>query len=185
MRILLLLSALCCLLFGGVPRAAAKEIEVIDVRGQIVGEFYFVDADVRIELGDDAEDAVESGVPLQFDFDFEVRRPRRLLWDSKILTQRRTARLERHALANKYVVTDLVTHQRVAHGSMAEALEALGRLSAITLGRVEALVQEPGLRGRLRAQLDIEALPAPMRPVAYVSPAWHMKSKWYEWEISQ
>ena len=184
MRMPLLMFALSCLLLGSAPRVLAEEIDVTSVRGKVIGEFYFVDAEVSLELGTDAEDAVESGVPLQFVFDFEVRRPRRLLWDRKILTQRRSVRLERHALANKYVVTDLVTHQRAVHGSMTEALDALGRLSAITLGTAKALVEEPALRGRLRAQLDIEALPAPMRPIAYLSPAWHMKSKWFVWEVS-
>ena len=36
----------------------------------------------------------------------------------------------------------------------------------------------------IRAKLDIEALPAPLRPVAYVSPSWRMSSGWYEWNLA-
>ena len=28
---------------------------------------------------------------------------------------------------------------------------------------------------------EIEALPAPLRPIAYVSPSWRLSSGWYEW----
>ena len=36
---------------------------------------------------------------------------------------------------------------------------------------------------RLQASLDIEALPLPLRPLAYVSPSWHLSSEWYTWDL--
>ena len=131
--------------------AHADDIAVARVDGRTEGEFYLVDADVKIDLSLDARDALESGVPLEFAFDFEIHRPRRLMWDRRLLVQRRACKLERHALANKYVVTDLVTHQRRVHTSIDDALESLGRLTGITLGRSTELFAEPGLRGRMRA----------------------------------
>jgi Domain of unknown function (DUF4390) len=38
---------------------------------------------------------------------------------------------------------------------------------------------------RLRGSLDIEALPTPVRLLAYVSSAWDMDSEWYQWHLTQ
>jgi hypothetical protein len=175
---------LLCAILSGAPQSRADEIQVTRVTGKVGSDFYFVEASVHIELSADAEDALESGVPLQFSFDFQINRPRRFLWDQQLLALRRSCTLERHALANKYVVTDLVTRKRVVIASIRDALDALGQLTDVTIGKASELVNERGLTGRMRAQLDIEALPAPMRPIAYLSPSWHLKSAWREWVIS-
>ena len=48
----------------------------------------------------------------------------------------------------------------------------------------EHLIGDKGHRYvRLRALLDIESLPSPMRPLAYLSSLWRLKSDWYEWPI--
>jgi hypothetical protein len=38
---------------------------------------------------------------------------------------------------------------------------------------------------RLRGSLDIEALPTPVRLLAYVSSAWDMDTEWYKWQLTQ
>lgn len=165
--------------------AYADQILISRVSGKIVDDFYFIDADVHLELSEDARDAVESGVPLRFSFDFQVSRPRRLMWDQQILALRRSYQLERHALANKYVVTDLVAQRRAVLTSIDDALEELGRLRNITIGKANDLLPKYALHGRMQAQLDIEALPAPLRPIAYLSPSWHLKSSWHNWLLSR
>jgi Domain of unknown function (DUF4390) len=163
----------------------ADQILINRVSGKIVDGFYFIDADVHLELSEDARDAVESGVPLRFSFDFQVSRPRQFMWDQQILALRRSCQLERHALANKYVVTDLVSQRRAVLTSIDDALEELGRLRNITVGKTHELLLKNALHGRLRAQLDIEALPAPLRPIAYLSPSWHLKSSWHNWLLTR
>ena len=47
-----------------------------------------------------------------------------------------------------------------------------GNVSTYTLGLNEVYV-------------DIEALPAPLRPVAYLSSPWRLTSEWYEWPLER
>jgi len=164
--------------------AQAADIEILDVRGQSRDGFYFMDLDARIPLTPDMQDAVESGVPLRFVFDVQLLRTRRYVWDARLLVLRRAMRLERHALAGKYVVHDEVSQQRQVLASLPDALEALGQLREVTLAELDALPTDLPLRGRVRAKLDIEGLPAPMRPVAYLSPSWYLGSGWYTWEVT-
>lgn len=161
----------------------AHQMLVTWVSGKVVDGFYFVDADVQIELSDDVRDAVKSGVPLRFAFDFQVIRPRGLMWNEEVLALRRSYTLQRHALANKYVVTDLVSQKRAVLTSVDDAVAELGRLRNINIGKAGLLMLEVALSGRLRGRLEIEALPAPLRPIAYLSPSWHLKSPWHEWTI--
>ena len=32
-------------------------------------------------------------------------------------------------------------------------------------------------------ELDVEALPPPLRPIAYTSGAWRLNSDWHKWDI--
>lgn len=165
------------------PSACAGEIRIADVRGRFVEDAYTISADLELVLGDDVLEALENGVPLEFVFDLRVVHPRRLMWDREILSLRRSRRIERHALADKYVVTDDTTDQRAVFGSRGDALAALGRLVDIAVDSSTNLRAARPISARLRAQLDIEALPAPLRPIAYLSPSWHVSSDWFTWSV--
>jgi hypothetical protein len=45
------------------------------------------------------------------------------------------------------------------------------------------LVSDERYEGALRARLDIEALPAPLRVFAYLSDDWRLTSEWYTWPL--
>ena len=64
------------------------------------------------------------------------------------------------------------------------------RLAAMALEDVAVLAfgdMKDGRRYavRLRGRLDIEALPTPVRLLAYVSSAWDMDSDWYKWRLAR
>lgn len=179
-----------CLLLGmyaalAAPAARAGEIRFVEVQGRFADDAYVVSADLELMLGEDVLEALENGVPLEFVFDLRVVHPRRFLWDREILSLRRHRRIERHALADKYVVTDETTDKRAVFGSRGDALAALGRLADIPVVSSARLHAARPVNARLRAQLDVEALPAPLRPIAYLSPSWHMSSNWYTWSVME
>jgi len=39
--------------------------------------------------------------------------------------------------------------------------------------------------GMVKTALEIEALPLPLRPVAYLTPQWHLSSGWFEWPLTE
>ncbi len=164
-------------------RAWADEFAIDKVSGQLSEGFYYVNVDASIELAPTVREAVVSGVPLDFAFDFALCIPRKLLWDDCFLKLRRTYRLARHALAESFVVTDLVSERANSQSSLDEALDALGKLREVSIATEVALPSDRTAYGSLRARLDIEALPAPLRPIAYVSPSWHLKSERHEWKL--
>ena len=179
-RLLVLLLALWSSL-----SVLAKEIDILRLTDRREGGFYYLDLDADIEPGREVREAVASGIPLRFVFDVRVHRVRRYLWNEKMLELRRTILLERHALAGKYVVTDEASQQRQVASSLDDALIMLGRVRRMAIAREIELDPERPLLGRVRVKLDIESLPAPLRPIAWVSPRWHVSSDWESWEIPE
>ena len=163
----------------------AKEIDILRLTDRSEDGFYALDVDAEIEPGREVREAVASGIPLRFVFDVRVHKVRRYLWNERLLELRRTLLLERHALAGKYVVTDEASQQRQVASSLDDALIMLGRVRRMVIARDDELAPERPLVGRVRVKLDIESLPAPLRPIAWVSPRWHVSSDWEAWDIPE
>ena len=85
-------------------------------------------------MSDDAIDALRSGIPLLFELDIRISRPRRLLWDPVLFATRWRYSLQRHALSDQYILTNLITGDRRIHTSLERAID-----EALDLLRVEML----------------------------------------------
>ena len=132
-------------------------------------------------FSDAAIEALESGVGLYIEFDLNINRSRRFFWDKRIFRLTKRLKIERHALTERYIVTDQVDQQRRLYDSIESAVAGLNEMSDIPVASLSEL-QQSNYTMALRARLDIESLPAPLRPIAYISPAWRMSSGWFEWK---
>jgi hypothetical protein len=160
----------------------ASDITIRKARMEIVNDMFLVNADASFNFSDDARDALNSGIPIFIDLDIRITRPRKYLWDSKLITAHRKYSIERHALSEQFILTDLITGDRSLHGSLDLAIEALGKIRGLPLAEASEIDQKSSYEVSLRLRLDIESLPAPLIPLAYISPGWHMSSGWYRWK---
>lgn len=145
---------------------------------------YYVDADVDLNLSSESKEALENGVPLTIRYDMQVLRTRPWLWDPMVAALEARYTLELHALSKQYVVRNLNLGTTQSYASLASARAALGRLKDFPLVDANLLDQQADYHWRIRARLDIEALPAPLRPLAYLSALWRHDSDWYEWPLT-
>jgi len=162
----------------------AGSVNVNSADSSIANQMYVVNADVEFEFSDDALDALRSGVALFINIDFRIKRERRYVWDRKIMSLSRRYRIERHALTDRYVITDLVTDDRRIYGSLTSAIKDLGQLRKVPIAEQTAFDSASNYRVGLRARLDLESLPGPLRLIAYISPSWRMSSGWYQWTLT-
>ncbi len=170
------------LLLISVDVAAAINIDEISQR--IEAGKLLLEARVSFEFSDDTYAALESGVALIFEYRVFAKKRRKLWWDKTVARVSRRVKIEHHALTNRYIVTDLNDDQRRTHVSFADAQDDLEQIRNIDLGESTAFMPLQAHRAGLRVALDIESLPAPMRPVAYVSPSWRLASDWYRWNLA-
>lgn len=170
-------------LFAGAA-ALAGDIVIDTATLHVRNDIVLLDCDCRLEFGEDAIDALNSGIPLYFDLEIRFERPRRVLWDPEVYTTRRRFIIERHALTERFVLTDLISEKRSVHESLDRAIHELGHIRDLPIIEAATLSAFDKLNVQIRFRLDINALPAPMIPLAYVSPGWRMSSGWYRWQAN-
>jgi len=162
-------------------RSSAAGIEVREAATVQTGGQILLSARLVLELSDEVLKALDHGVAVDIVVDMAAVQERRWLWDRTIVEHSERFRLERQALSKHYLVTH--GYRRRSFLSLAEALQYIGTIRNYPLIAVAELDGRHTYRGRLRAWLDIESLPPPMRPTAYVSSQWQIASNWHEWTI--
>jgi hypothetical protein len=174
---------LACLLLVTVTETQAARFEVRDATTRLVGGVYVVDAVFRFEFSEESIEALENGVRLTVTIDMQIVRHRKYLW-AKRITQRQTRwSLEVHPLSGQYVLKNLDSGSVRAFPTLDGATTAMSALKAFRLSDDRIPKEEGPYHLRVRARLDIEALPAPLRPLAYLSAPWRLTSEWSEWPI--
>lgn len=165
---------------------AAAEFKVADIQPKLAGQALVLDGQLDLGLSPKVEEAVAKGIPLEIIIDVRLYQQRRYLWDSKIATWTLNRRIQYHALSGQYLVSagSAESETRESLLTQQEALKQLGSLNEIKLALAEAPSGD-GYSVDLRVSLDIEALPAPLRPVAYTSFDWHLNSGWSSWKVAR
>ena len=171
---------LACLLATTVWGA---EFQVLNAETRLLREVYLLDADIDYEFSEASLEALENGVPLTINLEIEVLLQRDWLWDETVASLQQRFKLEYHALADQYVVTNLNSDELKSFPTRGTAIDFLGHIEDFPL--LDHGLMEPDKKyyGRLRARLDIESLPAPLRPMAYLSGDWRLTSEWYVWPL--
>ena len=178
-----------CLLFWSLAASAAAEtvadsaFHVREARSLLVNGVYRVSAQVEYRLGDQALEALEHGVPLVLEIRIQIYRQREWLWNEQVAQLRQRYQLRYHALSRRYLVHSFNTGVQQSFQHLDDALHAIGTLYDLPLLDARLLAPDGNYELRLRADLDIEELPTPIRLWAYLSSGWGVKSDWYSWPL--
>lgn len=172
------------LLVGLALAVSAAGFHVLEADTYLKQGVYRLNATIEYGLSQAALDALNNGVPLTISLEMEVLRRRDWLWDETVASLQQRFRLEYHALAEQYLVTNLNSGEYRSFPTRGTALEYLGRIRDFPL-LDRSLLDPAGNRyyGQMRATLDIESLPAPLRPLAYLSGDWRLTTEWYTWPL--
>jgi len=176
-----------CLLFLFPPMAWSVSpgldfsVRHVDVRTE--GETWLLDAGIDLEFNRESREAMESGVPLTVLLEVEVVRER-FLRDEGVRRIRMPYRIEMHALSERYVVTYVPSGKSRTYGAIEDASETLGTIRGLTLVERAELLPGQLYRVRLRARLDIDAMPSPLRPLAWFRSLWRLRDDWFTWVLS-
>lgn len=149
----------------------------------LVDGVYQLNARVDFRFSEAARNALENGVPLLILYDIQVKQER-WYWNKTLADLEQGYLLLYHALSEKYILQNLNSGAQEHYASLAAALDELGRIRHLPLIDAKLLDPDATYFVRLRAHLDIESLPAPMRPLAYISSEWDLDSDWYEWPLN-
>lgn len=159
------------------------EFTVRSAETELVDKVYRLDARIDYQLSDRMLDAMHKGIPLTFAMDIEVWRKRQYLWNEQIATVTQRYQLSYHALTRQYQIKNLNTGIQNSFPTLRAALDVLGAVDDFPMLDQQLLGAGETYEARLRARLDIEALPVPIRLLAYVYAGWRVSSEWYTWSL--
>ncbi len=175
----LLLAALA------LPAPAAEHAFVVkSIESNLVDGVYRLNANIEYRFSDAALSALRNGVPLIVQVDIQVRE-KRWYWNLTLAELTQGYLLLYHALSDTYILQNLNSGTQEHYRNLDDALRHLGHIRNLPLIDAKLLSPDKDYEVRLRAHLDIESLPAPMRPMAYISSDWDLDSGWYTWPLTR
>jgi hypothetical protein len=162
----------------------AGEFVINRAESVVLDEKYVINAEINYNFSEVAFEALENGVPLLVDLHVQIRRKGAWIWEADVVDFHFRRQLRYLPLSSTYEVLDTHSGEKRRFVSKTIAIQALGEISELPL--IEAVKLKTGevYRVEIRTELDIEALPVPLRPTAYMSSDWKLASEWDEWLIT-
>jgi hypothetical protein len=175
----LLLLVLCTWL----GLAVAADFRITQATTRLQNETYFLDVLVDYAFNDVVLEALDNGVPLTLDMHLQVRPRESWIWEDSVIDRHVRFSIRYQPLSGRYQVAVLPASYQKSFVTRDAAIAALGEIEGVPLVRRDEL--EPGQEYavELKIFLDIEALPLPLRPLAYLRPSWNLSSGWTEWPL--
>ena len=165
-----------------VTTAHAEGIKIKSFELERVEGDWLLNASFQIELAPGLEDAVQKGVVLYFQTEFELTRGRWYWFEEKsVITQRQT-RLSYQPLTQQYrIASEGFTFSAP---TISEALQAVGSMGGWRVIDNSQLDQNKLYQAALRMSLDLSKLPKPFQVNALNNRDWSISSDWYRFPFS-
>jgi len=146
------------------------------------GNAFVLNAEIKYPLTPRVIEALDNGVAITFSQQIELTQSTPILgqywqWDSLLWAVDLRYELRYHALSQQYIVQVLDTDTQRNFPTRASALFALGSIKELSLPPAYLSdIQHKTVR--IRSEIDLYALPTPMRPGALISNKWQLTSPW-------
>jgi hypothetical protein len=142
------------------------------------GDALLLNATFEFEMPQALEEAVQKGIALYFNIEFELFRKRWYWFDRKVASSTLTYRLSYSPLTRQY---------RLARGGLSQSFESLDEALALLKSVRNWKVVDKGLlspredyEAQVRMRLDVNQLPKPFQVNAITSREWTLASDWRE-----
>jgi hypothetical protein len=175
-------AAFAPILAGAPVPSRADVIPVRSAELRIEEGEVLLNAEFEFSLNPTLEEALQKGIPLYFELEFELTRSRWYWLDEKIAQTSLVYRVSYNALTRQY---------RVASGLLIQTFNALdeverfiGRITSRPVARADALTKGARYDAAVRLRLDINQLPKPFQVNALASREWTLASEWQRWSFT-
>lgn len=181
------LLAVLVLLYSGCSLVSDMDqngFEVIEARLSHTGTLCLVDANLDHHFSSTVMEALEQGVPLTLVRHFKLNRIRNFWPDEELVSVSRRIHLSVHPKTRAYRIVYSDTGVIENFASLTTLIEYLDSIRDWPITTPNYWHPDQTYQASLSITLDIEALPLPLRPIAYLSPDWHLESPPYLWRVA-
>ena len=185
--LLLVVAALAGVSTGLAQDTVVREgyFEVRSASTRVVEGVHTLDARLQLVLSSEALDALNSGVPLTIELQMELIRMRRFVWDDAAAQLTVRFELEYRPLSQRYIVRNLNSGDQDSFATLYSALNNLGRIQSLPVIDDALLERNADYRIRVRAMLQTQQYPAPLRLLFFWRSEWQLQSEWFEWLLDR
>ena len=169
----------CCLLALNLfsVAASAEGIKITSVELERVENDWLLNAALQIELSPGLEEAVQKGVVLYFQTEFELTRSRWYWFEEKPANAQRQTRLSYQPLTQQYrIASEGFTFSAK---TISEALQAIGSIGGWRVIDNNQIDPAKSYVAGLRMTLDLSKLPKPFQVNALNNRDWNVSSDWF------
>jgi Domain of unknown function (DUF4390) len=160
-------------------------VRIINAETALLGDDYVLTANIDYQLSEKAIEALNNGVSLFWTYQFKVEEQRDYLWNNALVEKNFRYRIQYHALLKMYRV---INESNGAVDNFSTLQAALDLLSTL---RDYRLIEKPNISDKesyvagMKITFERDALPLPLRPIAYTNPQWYLSSDWYLWPLKK
>jgi len=142
-------------------------------------------ADIVYQLSEKAKEALQNGVPLFWNIQVKMLQHRNVLWDKTLVDTAIRYRIQYHALLNMYRVRNEGNGEVYNFSTLSAALDLMSAVRNFRVIEKAELAPEKQYLCAVKVNFDREALPLPLRPIAYIDPQWYLSSDWTLWPLKK
>lgn len=182
------MGIICVLLAGfaslGAAYAKGQPFEIRSAETRLYQGVWFVNALIDFRLSEDALAALDNGIELTIELQIRLDRVRRFWIDKEIATLQQRFELSYQPLSERYVVRNLNSGEQDSFATLFSALNSMGRIVDLPIIDASLLDADEQYEISMRAVLDQNALPGPLRVFVFWSSGFRLESDWYVWMLN-
>ena len=164
------------------PAARAEGIKIQSAELERVDSDWLLNATFKIDLTPGLEDAVQKGVVLYFQTEFDLTRSRWYWFDEKPTIAQRQTRLFYQPLTQQYRIAS--EGFSFSAKTIFEALQAVGSIGGWRVIDNNQIDPSKSYTAALRMTLDLSKLPKPFQVNALNNRDWNVTSDWLRFPFS-
>ncbi|MDE0918785.1 MAG: DUF4390 domain-containing protein [Arenicellales bacterium] len=158
------------------------DFKIVGGGAQITDQHLSSHATLDLSLDPRSATAIVNGIPIIICIDLKLVQNKLWPWSTTFLEWRYPVKLSYHSLSRRFTVTDQRKQSTAVFHTLGEALRQLDRFSVIE-ALPATIAKKQNLVVRIRARIDTESLPAPLRLMSELLPPWNEQSQWHEWPV--
>ena len=143
---------------------------------------YALNADFRLSMPQQLQDAINHGTPVSFQVEFNINRPRWYWSNENLISTSREQRISFNSLTREYRVSSGVNQYR--YNTLNEALLNVSRISQWRVLWPNQYDAGEPLEGSVRIYLNTSRLPRTYQLNSLTNQGWGLNSGWYTFNFT-
>lgn len=153
-------------------------IKTAEIHNQF--EAYLLTADFDLTFSDDLDEAIRKGIPINFVFEFELKKFRRYWFDEEVTKKTKEIILSFHALSKQFILTESES-RLISFDNLTQAKNELKKIKNWRVFDKSQIEDTEKYLAYLQVKLDQTKLPKQLQVDITTNQEWQLASKQFQW----